>query len=1181
MKAQWTQEQQEAINSRDENLLVSAGAGSGKTAVMTERIVSLIMQDVDLKNMLVVTFTNAAASEMKRRFQMRLAEIAKDKEQDSKMRDRARAQMESFSQANISTLHAFCTQVLRRHFHEVDLDPAFRITDDYEGAILRRESIDEVVEQLFDANDPDFLAFEDAFGDRYDGLEQLLLRVYSFMMSLPDPWDWLEQSLNLYDITEEQLKVHPIYQLYCEQAISQLSRGVEWLEQGRSLLPEDLAYDKVRAQLDDECMRVRGAVFQLQQGMLTQLEKKSSVFATLRFPTKKDTPPAPNAEQIKALRNDTKAIWESLEKHNWSPEYQAEKMRDMLPALLGLKKALKQFAHVYNEKKREKSLVDFSDLEHLALAALRMPLVAEEYRERFSYVFVDEYQDSNALQEEIVQYVSRENRLFCVGDSKQSIYRFRAADPSLFLERARRYQEEETGRVIPLNQNFRSQSNILHAVNDVFRIAMPLGGEQTYLKEDMLYAGQSTEADMRPVSIYILDKKGKQDEDLSEDQELGGMQAEAMQIVQCIRERLGKPIFDAKQNKMRPTTYRDFAILLRTVRSSSEIISRILSEQGIPSYADLSGGYFDALEIQIFIDLLRLVDNRDQDLPWLSIIRAGFFGFSDEGLVTMRINAKQHSFLQAIELQAREMDDLGAVCQRALGFMQEAKERSLAMRLSYLIEWVLGETQYFAIIAAQSGAKQRKANMESFLKLAQTYESVVSRGLNGFLGFLEGFQEAGEDKGEARLSGEGADCVHIISIHKSKGLEYPIVFVAQCGKNRNRMDQQKKILLHRNQGIGLKFVDLEKRLIGDTLPWVLIRDMMEQESIAEELRVLYVAMTRAMNELILIGSVSNMDKSVSNWAEQKSNQTMLDFIMGALMQLDIAPDWKEQYGVICGGQSADAQWRIQTVSAVGLSPINTMLNWSTQMDVLFEQSQGKDIVDIAKRLEWTYDHEVLPGKVTVSSLSHGRTTLDTTPRFLLPKRMTAADRGVIMHTFLQHVDWNASLDAKDIQKQANQLVEREILSTEEAEALRIPLLESFFCSPLSKRMMNATIRYREMPFTMQVKANELYQGAGSGIISVQGVVDACFLEEDEWILLDYKTDFVHGRGAEANFEAAQKHALQLSLYAQALAKMTGKVVRERYVVLLSVCEAVKIPADTPFERPDYHHEILHTTEISI
>ena len=1175
MGQNWTKRQREAIEKRNENLLVSAGAGSGKTAVMTERIIQLLLEGTDLRNMLVVTFTNAAASEMRRRIQVRLGEIVADGLQEDAVRMRARDQLEAFSQANISTIHSFCIQVLRRHFHEVDLDPAFRVGDEYETSILRKEAVEDVTENQFRMAEESFLLLDDAIGDRSDGLEKWILRVYAFMMSLPEPWTWLREACDAYDVTPEKLAKSPVYESYCQWGAEECQKAVDALSQARMILPMDAEGDRLRAQLDEECSLVRAAAMQLRQKNMRTLLPKTAIFKRFSFPREREDI---DKESIKSQRDQAKKIWETLEKQDWSPEQNAKKMCAMFPAMQGLYAAIEQYHTVYQQKKQEKGMVDFADLEHFALQALQKEHVRQEYREKFAFLFVDEYQDSNGVQESILSCMTKADNLFCVGDSKQSIYRFRAADPSLFLARTQAYENDKSGTVIPLNQNFRSQENILHAVNDVFSIAMPMGGEQKYESDDMLYAGRESEETAAPVQVCLIEEGKKAWDEMEDDDahEINRVQAEAYLIAQKIHSRIGETIYDPKTKQTRKIQYRDFAILLRSVRGSAEVMARTLAEEGIPSYADLSGGYFDALEIQVLMDLLRLIDNRDQDLAWLSVLRAGFCGFCDADLVVVCAEKNQKSMLEKMMDWAEAgNDETSQKCQAILCLLEEAKQRELAMHLAKLIEWLVDITHYEAMVAVLRGAEQRKANIESFLKLAQTYEGLSARGLSGFIRFLEGFQEAGEDMGEARLSGEGADCVRIVSIHKSKGLEYPIVFLAQCGKKRNMTDLRQKMILHRYAGIGMKYVDVSRHCMGDTLLWRETRRIVEQEAIAEELRVLYVAMTRAMNELILMGSVKHMDKSIPKWQAAQASATLLDFVMDALMNLDASDLWLKSSGLSRLGTAkhANAKWHLETIAASGihLHDVDAIQNESLRM--FLDSTKSVDTHHYEKWINWRYEYVPLPSKVAVSALSQGRMTLDTTPRFLMPKRMTATDRGVAAHTFLQHVNWKSVLDEADILRQAGQMVTNEVLSEEQADALRISLLKKFFESDLGRRMCKAADLETEKPFAMKMPVEALYEDACDGQITIQGVIDACFLENDEWILVDYKTDYVDAQqGME---KVAELYALQLNLYAYALQKLTGKNVREKWVVLLSCGDAVLISNQMKSIRPNFQQSILH------
>lgn len=1162
MERVWTEQQQSAIDSRGESLLVSAGAGSGKTAVMTERIVSLILGGADIQKMLIVTFTKASAAEMRRRIQARLAKMAGDPKESQKHRHIARGQLERFASASISTLHSFCTQLLRRHFQEAELDPAFRVGNEYETAILKRAAAEELLEARFAQEEENFLRFDELFGNKSNGLEKLIIGSYDFLMSLPEPENWLDEACQNYAMTAEELKKSPMFREIKREGQQKLKQMAEELAQARDLLPHDEAYDKMRALLDEELAKLRGAALNMESESFEGFSDSKEVFGTLRFPSKKqiETDEALK-ESIKELRDAVKKEYKKLLGQIWSPEENARRLNETQPLLESFAALLRDFGTLYAERKREKDIVDFADLEHMAAKILSKEQIAKEYKERFDYVFIDEYQDSNPLQEKIVSAICREDNLFCVGDAKQSIYRFRAAEPSLFLARAKAYQGGEGGKLIFLNRNFRSQGNVIDAVNDIFFEVMSLGREQEYAEEEMLVRGLPEEEETVSVDLQILEERRENEfiEGEEENEEIRGIDAEAEIIARKILERMEGEIYDPELKTTRKCQYGDFAILLRSVRNQAERLARKLSQYGIPCHAELRGGYFEAIEVEILLNLMRLVDNREQDICWLSIMRAGFFGFCDEDILRLRAEFPKETIYEAIKAYS-EKDDLCAMrCKEALNFLMDAKQRAQALRLSALLDWLIQKSGYRGMTALLRGGEQRRANIDALLQLSRQYEEMSSRGLSGFLGFVDGLRQAGQDMGEARLSGEGASCVKILSVHKSKGLEYPIVILAQTGKKINRQDQQKKILLHRHYGIGMDYFDQRRRCLGKNMLKGYIIDQMDRESLAEELRILYVALTRAQRELIIIGRQKSIAKALPKWQERRTLGSFLDFLMGALMQYEAGQKFATKAGYLAkAAKSSRAKWHIDACDSP-LSEAQRKQKEGAALSEIFQKAKLEG--DAAKLLEhFSFQYPVfeLPSKLAVSSLSKSRITLDQSPRFLAQKRRTGTDRGLAAHAFLQYVDWRADLTSGGLKAQLEDMIKREQMTEEEADALDLSKLKRFFDSPLADRIKASDMLHRERPFSLRLPASQLYELQSDAFINVQGIIDACFAEKDGWILLDYKTDYVADKSEAGILKAAQKHAEQLQLYAMALENLSGKPVLERYIVLLSLGEAVPL-----------------------
>ena len=1182
---EWTPPQREAIGSRGTDLLLSAGAGSGKTAVLTERIVSMALDGTPLRRMLIVTFTNAAALEMRQRIQSRLEVLAREAT-DGERRARAREQLEAFAQANISTIHSFCQKVLRRHFQEAGIDPAFRVGDEYECAMYRQEALDEILEDAYRRQEEEggaLPALEAALCDGAEPIERLLLRCYQTMMSLPAPWQWLDEAVAAYGESLEEFWTGTLYQEHLKQGVQGLREGLAYAMATREIARASSEGPTAKFMDAAEC-----CVEQFQTA-LRVLESDVSAFAAVSkvsFPSFASWNKAKGEgrEQAQAANDAAKEAWKKYGGRVYDAKALWLPLHGMHAPLQELARLLREFHVRYGEKKRAKGLVDFADLEHMALDVLRQPAIRAEYRQRFDGVFVDEYQDSNRVQEELMEAVGGEGKCFYVGDVKQSIYRFRAADPSLFSERAERYDaDEKAGRRIDLRENFRSVPNILHGVNDVFLRVMALSGELPYGEEEKLIPGREKRPNEAPLSLFVvqggrgdaenIDESDDAASGLAEREEMTGIHREAVLAARLIRQRIGQPIYDPQIKTERPTRHQDIAILLRTAHNQAEAVARALAEEGIPAYAAMAGGYFEALEVQVLLNLMRLVDNRRQDIALLSVMRAGICGFTDAELVALRSNypkkecpALADAFLAAARSNAD--DPLHQCCRALNALLLEAKQRARALRLDKWIEWLLGETGYDLMTAALPGGRQRSANLEVLLKRARDYESIAAGGLYGFLQYVDRVIASGRDMGEAVLTGEGSDAVRIMTVHASKGLQFPIVMLLGLGKEINQADQRRKLLLHRDAGLGARGFDAERRIKSPTLRHEAIVARLASESVAEELRLLYVAMTRACEELILMGSLGRRaqnSKKYALWMEGTANSSLLDFLLDAVIRFPEAEELRTAWDIASPEQRLPVgKWKIQLVSekmwredVVTREHEEALRRWE-------EDAQRVESSDVAEHYAWRYPAQRVPGKVTVSALASGRLRFDETPKFLARSHRTGADVGKAYHAVLEKLDWSAGVDRAGLGAQVTAMLDRELLTSEQADMVDLDKLAQFTTGSLGQRMKKAATAgklRREWPFTILLDAGRLpgadEQLAGEETI-LQGIIDACFVEDDHWVLVDYKSDRIVDDSPDALHNAASAHQKQLSLYADALEQLTHRPVQQAYVFLLAVGQAVPL-----------------------
>lgn len=1158
----WTTEQERSITLRGKNMLVAAGAGSGKTAVLTERIVSLVLEGTRLSSMLVVTFTNAAAAEMKRRIQQQLTKLCADPLLTAQARAHTREQLSSMGKANISTLHAFCVQILRRHFQEAEVDPAFRVGDEVENSILRAEALEEIIDEAYEQelqsegseeNRGSFRALCDGLGKDGRALSELILKIYHFIFAQSEPWKWLDEAIAQYAFDEQGIKESRAYKELYDTAARGTKQAAELVKKARRLLPADNSFDKARALLDGEAMTLRGFAVRMKDGFVTIQALCALKFETLRFP-KSDC----DTEPVKLLRNKAKELICQIKEQQayYSPAEQAKLLLMMRPQVEALAALVRAFHGRYAEKKAQRGIIDFADIEHGALAALNNESIAAEYRKRFEHVFIDEYQDSNAVQEALIDRIRRENNLFCVGDVKQSIYRFRLAEPSLFSDRQDAYAAECGGVLIALNENFRSSHNVLSCVNDLFsRIMNKEKGEIDYDDKAALRPGRAAQETTAAVVVDVIEKQAD-DEEL---EVLLDAEWEARQAARRIRERLGKPVWDLKSGVYRAAKYSDFALLLRTTKEVAHAFARVFAQEGIPAFAELTGGFFEAIEVQVLVNLLRLCDNRRQDVPLLSVLRSGIGDFTDDEIVEIRARAPLGTYFDAFSAAAKKEDEIGRKAAAFLAFLHEARRQSRIMRLQRFMEWLLDKTGYADAVGILEGGGQRSANVEAMLERACAYEAAAGRGLAGFLGYIDQLFEA-DTLGEARLSGEDGNCVRIMSIHKSKGLEFPIVLLAMTGRKFNLRDAYGDIALHRTLFLGCTAFDTTDRTKTGTLYKQAIAVATQKESIAEEMRVLYVAMTRAKEELYIIGSICETFKREQHFSDGEAVRP-IDWILSAAMRFKTGGNLKEICGFQSGNEQHEGDWELNFIRRSELKASDAVLRSKLLKDWL-QTAQHADPSYYNKRYAWQYPHTgaQVPSKLAASRLGGGerRIELSETPRFLATKAMTAADIGTALHAALYYLDLSGALDAKDISAQLAKAVERELMTAEQLKAVDTALLEGFFASELGKRMAAAKELCREQPFTFFKSARELLGVDSDEQIVVQGVIDAYFKDSGGCVLIDYKSDRITDASLEGLRQTAQTHRPQMELYAEALERLLGCKVSEKHIFLLRAGQAVRL-----------------------
>lgn len=1211
----FTDAQWRAIWASGSDLLVSAAAGSGKTKVLITRMIEKVLdeqQPIDVDQLLVVTFTNAAAAEMRHRMAEALEEAIAERPQSVHLR----RQLNLLNRAQISTLHSFCLNIVRQYAYLLNIDPGFRIADSTEAALLRDDTISELLEEAYGSENPEAMyRLADSFtADRNDqSIETLISKLYDYSRVHPSPEQWLRMIPQQYEVAslqsvDELSFIEPLklsIQHTLEEAIA-LTREMMRVSQ----LPNGPTPLEVTAQADEQWLL--GAINIVTEGTWDEAYAYFQSLTWIKAGTiKKDSCDEELAKRAKALRETVKKMVNQLKESYFvrTPARLLAEMTLMAPMMHTLIELVLQFSERYEQVKVERGIVDFSDLEHYALQILAhrteegelVPSdIALEYRQRFAEVLVDEYQDVNVLQESIIQLVKRggeaDGNLFMVGDVKQSIYRFRLAEPLLFLGKYARFTTEEasTGIKIDLNANFRSRKEVLDATNYIFsQIMGERVGEIDYDEAAALkYGAQYPQMDVSTGLTVLYVDEGEEESDGEETEEflqLKSSQAEARFMIQKINEIMasGVEVTDAFNGTRRPLQYRDIVILMRSMTWSGEMAEEF-EKAGIPLHVERSDGYFEALEIMLILNVLRIIDNPYQDIPFASVLRSPIVGLTENELAAVRLAAKNEPFYDAMHrwIQSNQSELAMETEEKLQRFLLQYEQwRQLARRgsLAELIWQVYTDTHYFEMVGLMANGRQRQANLLALHDRALAYEKTSFRGLFRFLRFVDRMKRRGDDLGEATNMTDQDNVVRMMTIHSSKGLEFPYVFVAGLGRTFNKMDFYQPYLFDPHFGLAVKAIDPDNRIMYTSLPFLALKETKELEMRAEEMRILYVAMTRAKEHLQLVASVKDIEKEIGKWqdAQLLSSDEMLPGYMRsrANCYLDwIGPSVARhadfvKFGFIAEGQvrEDDSVWSIH---AWPMSSFTTTLSEVAVTAVADDGTEktttvNEQLVDeITRRFDTEYLHAASVqkrSKQTVSELKRlallekqmeeigihkasdreaSTIYLHDRPLFMQQRTISAGEFGTAMHTVMQHIPFDRVCTVEEVNGFVSELVQRQLLTVEEARAVDAEAIVRFFHHPIAQRVQTAIRVERELPFTYAYDADD-----GDYQI-VQGIADCLFEEEDGWVLLDYKTDRIRRlNDAAIAAEMQERYGIQLTLYKRAIEDITRLPIKEMMVYL--------------------------------
>lgn len=1209
----WTNEQQAAIDSRGQTLLLSAAAGSGKTAVLVERIIRRLLDKeypIDITELLVVTFTKAAAAEMRDRIGMALMKALSETKDP-----RVERQLALLPSAQISTLHAFCQHVIRKYFYTIDLDPAFSIAGEEELNLLRRQVLEDVFLSYYEDDEKASILYPlaDMFGsDRGDDiLMDTVSRMYTYARSLAWPEHWLKEAARAYDVAPDAVIDDMVWAGPIKDAV-------------RRILEEDARlYDGVLYHLRQrEAFAPACDTFVAEQAALRQAAQARSWNDLSRFVRAIDFP---RLKSLRKLSDDDKAVWERCKKvrddvkkdviktlqavyFSATPEEWLDGMRAMKPIMDGLVTLTLDFAKAYGAAKKEKGWIDFSDLEHFCLQILLAPdaspehpvpsAAAEELRSQYEEVFIDEYQDTNGVQELITRLVSGEDNRFMVGDIKQSIYRFRLADPTLFLEKYHSFSRDEKAvqRCIDLGRNFRSVPVVLDAVNAVFSRAMTAeAAGMDYGEREKLYAGRQAPDDERwiggPVEVDIVPTPSDEEDDDGST----AFEKECRFIAGRIGELLASGRMAArKDGTLEPLSYRHIVVLLRSMAGKADVLIQALQEGGIPAYAEQSGGYFAAVEVQVMLALLRCIDNPEQDLAMAAVLRSPLVGLDETALAGVRLAGdgtlwqNLPAFVASLPDGVDEKEDL----QQFMAAFDSWRTYSRRHGVAELLQRLYDDTAYVDFVGAMPGGDVRQANLKALYDRARQYEEAGFRGLFRYLQLMDKMKEDGLDLAPAKVVSEKEDVVRIMSIHKSKGLEFPVVFVADMGKAFNRRDTQDQILFHNRLGIGLKQYDPEWRMSYPTLIWSGIAAQLRWEGAAEEERILYVAMTRARDQLILTGHSSHIDRDWQRWTSRLNPaqaKSYFDWVMpaalapfgtkadadyarpgtawqDAIWQVRIAravPAGTVEEGAYDGEPRLEALRRGDLTGTPVPSWLDEQLSWQYAYPQAVRTAAKFSVSEVKRRYQELHSDELqdeaalsVPAAAVIPTAPGEDDAFAALPPWLAGEEaaVSGAQRGTALHKALQYITPAADQTTATLRREIDAFVRQGLLSREEAKLVYVPVLAAFCQSDIGRRMAESPELHREYPFTVLLAGGDPLPETETGEqILIQGVIDCLFREDDAWILVDYKSDRLETADAFRS-----RYAVQLALYKRAVEQITHRPVEETYIYSLHLQQEIRL-----------------------
>ena len=1317
----WTKEQEQAIYEKGNNILVAAAAGSGKTAVLVERIINKIVNErMDIDKILVVTFTNAAASEMRERILDAIYKKLEENPDDVNLQ----RQITLLNKSSICTIDSFCLDVVRNNFYELDnISPNFRIADTAEIELLKQEVIEKIFEDKYESQNEDFAKLITTYTSYRDDtpLKEIVQTIYTYIQSNPFPEKWINEKIEMFNL-EKELEKDFSETVWGETLLHRveetLIEDITKLQDVEESLSYDAELDTFQKIIEDDIEKL-----QLLKQNINNWDKAVEIYSNLTFAIW-------SRKKVQSeIKEEAKAIRDNVKSHYVGKNAQLSKILiasskevntdifEMYEILTKLKNLILEFGEEFAKAKREKNILDFSDIEHFALQILlkqqdgkiEQSEIAKKYMNKFEEIAIDEYQDSNLVQEYILTSVSRGNNMFMVGDVKQSIYKFRQAMPELFLSKYESYaskkieHEGQAGRVnlqpgqkaqneqirqeeqanlqsekieqenlqekenpqagdlkIQLFKNFRSRGNVLDFTNLVFENIMSnLLGDIEYNEEEFLNLGASYEDAKQnlktEINIISIEKEEsekdieefenaedgksisefenseniknigefknvksigefehagntKNSEYTDDEEHIEDIELEARFVASKIKEMIDSKfkVYDSKKQEFRNITYKDIVILLRSTATTAPIYEQEILKLQMPVFSDSSSQYLDSIEIETMMALLRIIDNPVNDIPLITVLRSNIGGFTDNDLVDIRLCDKYSNFYTCLQKARVQVDEkLREKIKRFMDNLDMWRKEQEYLALDELIWKIYSDTDFYNYVGKMPNGELRQANLKLLFEKAKQYETASFKGLYNFIKFVDKLRINNGDLNSAKIIGENDNVIRIMSIHKSKGLEFPVVFLSSTGKQFNLMDLNKNILLHQEMGIGVKYIDYEGQLEYDTLTKAAIKEKMLNENLSEEMRVLYVALTRAKEKIIITGIKKDYPKKNEKMEQQislypktfekinpiliKQYKTFLDWILlvckynenkiedeidiniidkkdviKKCMQLPSSQNTFDSETQGQANQKADeAQEQInKDASQINQSngkgrfkykyelatriPTKTSVTKIKQMELEQLQDLEELMHEVSKTKEVAFS-----GSEFIKGQHEGSQTKEITfskPEFIKTQgeeKITGAQKGTLIHLCMQKLNPKKQYDMNEIKKLINELLDKQIISIKEAEAINPIAILQFTKSNIWKELTEAEKIQQEKPFYINIPAKEIYKEETEEKILVQGIIDLYYKNKyGEYVLVDYKTDYAE-KGEEQKL--VERYKKQLELYKRALEGALKTEVKKCYI----------------------------------